>query len=326
MTWMAIPLLPVFATRNGIQSSRGESCIVLVMIFFAILLAPPLACAEESILHRFVATDTAYADTRSSKNAVHRLFLVDQRNPTANWAVVMPPGNAFDLQLVENDRVLVENAVGASEYRLSDGKEVWNVTLRLARGQQIRTARRLPTGHTILGMMTEKDIVIVEIDAEKKEVGRMTVLAPHPHSLRLMRRLENGNTLIGLAYAFFVIEVDSKGQIVTEFKLGEKRKGHLGVRLPNGNTRAGTGQGLEIVEFDPQGSQISFVGGKTHKHLQFQFFAAFDVLKNGHIVVANWCHWCEGPHLVEFDRLNNVIWQWADETMAKQVHNVIVLE
>ena len=53
------------------------------------------------------------------------------------------------------------------------------------------------------------------------------------------------------------------------------------------------------------------------------------MLKNGNVVVANWRgHGYEGdgPHIIEFDADNRVVWTWAELTKAKYVTNVLVLE
>jgi hypothetical protein len=33
-----------------------------------------------------------------------------------------------------------------------------------------------------------------------------------------------------------------------------------------------------------------------------------------------------GPHLIEFDRNNKIVWTWTDHERAQMIHNSLVLE
>jgi hypothetical protein len=283
-----------------------RSTLAALVLFVATALAAP---AAEPIRHRFLVVD----------NGGNRLVLVDQREPAKGWSVAIP-GGSRDLQLIGKDRVLCSHGNGAGEYRLADGAQLWKVDAY----KGVSTARRLPGGSTLLGA-AEGGATIIELDAAGKEAGRLPV--PQAKDLRLMRRLDNGNLLLGLAGPHAVLEIDAQGKTVAELKLSGK--GYVALRLPSGSTLASNGDSNEVVELDAQGKVVSAVGGAKHKDARLLWASGFDLLDNGNIVLANWCghgKHGQGPHVVEFTRANELVWQWEDHQAAKTVTNVLVLD
>ena len=70
------------------------------------------------------------------------------------------------------------------------------------------------------------------------------------------------------------------------------------------------------------------VGGRKN-HEGLQWFSGFHHLDSGNIVVANWLGHGKagkGPHLVEFDKDNKLVWKWEDHQKAKQITNVLILD
>ena len=71
-------------------------------------------------------------------------------------------------------------------------------------------------------------------------------------------------------------------------------------------------------------------GGATdHPNARLRWFSGFQQLESGDVVIANWLgHGMEGsgPHVVEFDTNNDLVWQWEDHTAATTVTNVLVIE
>jgi hypothetical protein len=50
---------------------------------------------------------------------------------------------------------------------------------------------------------------------------------------------------------------------------------------------------------------------------------------NGNILVANWLgdgNIGTGPHAVEFDANNNLVWSWEDHSTAQTITNLLVIE
>jgi len=283
----------------------------LIAAIAALSLCIATLAAGEAISHRFVVVD----------NGGNKLVLVDQREPAKGWSVTIP-GGSRDAQAVANDRVLVSHGTGAAEYALADGKKAWSVDTF----KGVSTARRLPSGTTILGMDGAGGCAIAEVDTAGKEIGRITVAGTS--ALRLMRRLDNGHTLLGLAEPKQVVEADAAGKVVAQWKL--PGKGYLAERLASGHTLASNGDAVSVQELDASGAVVKEWGGaKTHGSARLLWFSGFQRLANGNVVVANWCgHGLtgKGPHVVEFDAANTLVWQWEDHTAAKSVTNVLVIE
>jgi hypothetical protein len=68
-----------------------------------------------------------------------------------------------------------------------------------------------------------------------------------------------------------------------------------------------------------------------YRDYQLIFFAGFQVLKNGHLVVSNWTgHGAndsvKGHQVLEFDADGRLLWSWHDPALAGSIHGVIVLD
>ena len=267
---------------------------------------------SDEIRHRFLCVD----------NNRNQLLHVNQRDPARDWSVKIPPGSR-DLQLLAGDRVLVSHGNGAAEYELATGRRLdWMVD----RYAQVQSAQRLENGHTILGAISATGLVLYELDPGGKEIGRLPL--PRMKDLRLLRRLPNGHTLMTVSGPSRAIEVDAAGKVVWQATF--PGKGYKASRLANGNTMVSTGGQVTLVELDPAGKIVFSVGGKTaHPGLGLDWFSGFDVLPNGNWVAANWLGHGKlgtGPHLVEFDRSNRLVWKWEDHKRAGAVTNLLMLD
>ena len=148
-----------------------------------------------------------------------------------------------------------------------------------------------------------------------------------------MQVLENGHILMAAGKPFRAVELDAEGKAVWSAALeAYGDKGYAVCRLADGTTLAGTGNGVKVVQVDREGRLVRFWGEPkrgTHPAWRLDFFSGFERLDNGDVVVANWLGHCKhgtGPHLVEFNAGNELVWQWEDHVAARQVTNVLVLE
>lgn len=271
--------------------------------------------AEEpaaGIRHRFLAVD----------NGANRLVHVDQAHPERNWSVPVPKGGR-DLQLVRPGIVLASYGQGAAEYRLDDGQPAgWK-----AEGfSGIQSAWRMPDGRTLLATSSG---TVVELDAAGKEASRFKIAQPKL-DLRLLRPGRAGTLLVGAcAPEFAVLEVERpSGKVLRKWPL--PHKGYKAIQLDNGHILASAGETATVLEFDAAGKTVASWGGKAaFPGLGLDFFSGFDRLPNGNVVVANWLgHGKQGtgPHLVEFNAANQLVWSWADHQAARQVTNLLMLD
>jgi hypothetical protein len=267
------------------------------------------ARAQDAIKHRFLAVD----------NGGNRLLLVDQTGGKG-WSVAIPAGSR-DLQWLPGGKILVSHGTGAAEYDLATGAKGWTVDGL----SDITTAVRLADGNTLIGGNTS-GITLYEYGPDKAQKSKLNL--PGLADLRLARRLADGHTLLGLASSHRIVEVDAKGATVWTGALTDK--GYVAYRLGNGHTLATSGEDCFVYDLAADGKATVLAGGlAAHPGQGLLWFSGFEVLANGHYFIANWNgHGKEGqgPHAVEFDGQNKLVWKWDDHAAASTVTNVMTVE
>jgi hypothetical protein len=277
-------------------------------------------------------------------NGLNKLLFLNQKDPSKNWTVSIPSGSR-DLQLVANNtKLLVSHGNGAAEYDRITGVKGWSITTYT----NVSTAQRLSNGNTLIGWSkaasgsTPAQVILSEVNSAKAEVKRVTI--NNITTFRLARRLSSGNTLItgdiNKALKFKVFEVSVTGAIIWQ-QLLYGGKGYVANRLTNGNTQATIGpvgnvyqpgkDDNKLLQLSSTGAIIKFWGGMVnHPGAELMKFSGYSVVPgNGNILIANWLgdgNIGKGPHAVEFDTNNNLIWSWKNFTAAQTVTNVLVIE
>lgn len=275
--------------------------------------------AQAEVRHRFVCIDNA-------KDA--RLIYVDQFNPSNSWT---RPASAASrsLQRVGDGRVLVGNDTGFTEVSLKSGEAL----VRVDGYRRICAVARRVDGSTWLAECSASGIVIHCVGKDLRPAGLGRLIYPDASYLRVMQVLDNGHILMAAGKPFRAVEVDAEQKVVWSAALGAfGDKGYKVCRLEDGTTMASVGNGVKVVLVDRAGRLLRFWGEPqkgAHPEWGLDFFSGFDRLENGHVVAANWLGHGKhgtGPHLVEFNSDNEVVWRWEDHTAARQVTNVLILE
>ena len=275
-------------------------------------------------------------------NGLNRLVFLNQKDPSRNWTVSIPAGSR-DLQLVANNKILVSHGNGAAEYDRTTGTRGWSVSTYAG----VSTAQRLANGNTLLGWSmaaaegTPAKVMFSEVNGAGTEVSRLTL--NNITTLRLARRLANGNTLFtgdtNNDLVFKVFEVNPAGVIVWQQLLYGAR-GYVANRLSNGDTRATIGpigrlyepgkDDNKLLQLSPTGAIVKFWGGMVeHPDARLRKFSGYSMVPNGNVIIANWLgdgNIGTGPHAVEFDADNNLVWSWEDHVAARTVTNLLVVE
>jgi hypothetical protein len=276
-------------------------------------------------------------------NGFNKLLFLNQKDASKNFKVSIPTGSR-DLQLVANNKILVSHGNGAAEYDRTTGVKGWSISTYSG----VSTAQRLANGNTMLGWSrpasgsTPAKVVLSEVNSAGTEVSRVTV--NNITTFRLARRLSNGNTLItgdtNNDAKYKVFEVNATGVIVWE-QLLYGGKGYVANRLANGETQASMGpvgklyepgkDDNKLLQLSPTGAIVKFWGGMTnHPNARLRKFSGYSVVPgNGNILIANWLgdgNIGTGPHAVEFDAKNNLVWSWEDHVAAQTVTNLLVIE
>jgi hypothetical protein len=286
------------------------------LVFTALGFAVP-AKAAAPLQHDFIAIDEGLA----------QIFHVNQADPSKNWIVPVGQPTARDLQLIGGNRLLVGHDRGYSEFDLATGKVVRELTTY----KGVTSARRLPNGHTLVtgvNLDGATGVVVLELDAANAVVQKTVFPGNY---VRLMRETAQGTFL--LMNDTMIREGDRNGKILHEFPVPGFRHAWKAVRLPNGHLFASAGYGAFLVELDATGSIVRRIGAKdeTPAAVNPVFYATFQLLPNGHVVVANWQahgpgHGASGVQLLEFDAHGAIAWQWSDAKIISSLQGVLVLD
>jgi len=283
------------------------------MITVAVTASLSTSGFASDIKHIFLATD------ESRK----QLLYVNEFDPSQDWTISLP-GNR-DLQVVDEDRVLVNVRDGYCEYEIKTGK----LLKKVKHGDNIKSAIRAENGHTFIA----NSKCIWELDQNDKEVSQVKVKMGG--FFRLLRFANNGNFLF-TGSKTSMKEADRTGKIIREIdltKIAPKvAKPYFMVQQPDGNYMISTGYDSSLLVVDESNNLIRKIGGRgTVPGVNLNFFGGADVLPNGNIVVANWTgHGAKdsskGPQAVEFDKSGKIVWSWHNADRAGTFHGIAVIK
>jgi hypothetical protein len=300
-------------------------------------LAVSATCAEP-IKHDFLAID----------EGLNNLMRVDENNPAKNWLVHIGKDHPRDMQLVGGERLLISHDQGYSEYDIATGRLLKDLALY----HDVSSVRRLPDGHTLMvGVdfdQVKKDkaanapadptgshIIFVEFDAGDQVVRRTAYVGDYA---RLVRETSKGTYLCSCNTLFR--EGDRNGNWIREIPVEGFTHAWKALRLPNGNTLMSAGYGTTqkggssfMVEVDATGKVVRKFGSAANvpAAVHPSFFANFQLLPNGNVVVANWQghragHNYSGVQILEFDSKGAIVWEWSDRAFVSSVQGVLVLD
>ncbi|NQW99688.1 hypothetical protein HQ447_03445 [bacterium] len=269
------------------------------------------------IRHRFLTIDEGRA----------QLLHIDEIDPANDWIVPIGHPQARDMQLVGGGRVLIGHHHGWSEFEIASGR----VLSEFTGYEGVTAVRRQPDGHTIVAgvdIAGVSGVVILELDAENREVRRAVYPGDY---VRLIRQTGQGTFLMSCNDR--IREGDREGNYLREYPVEGFYHAWKSLRLPSGNLLVSAGYGAFLVELDPAGEIVRKFGGKEQVPSAVNpfFYAMFQLLADGHIVLANWQGHGEGfgasgVQLLEFDRAGEIVWQWSDASRISSLQGVLVLD
>ncbi len=286
--------------------------------------APECPKPEGEICHEFFAND----------NSQHQILYVNEFDPSLNWTQPTQDTNGGNsprqLELVDNPMatdgraIMVSVESGYEEYdavthELLDRVDVGAIS--------VRGAQRLPDGNTVLGI---GDAALRVVDSSGATVGAECNLPGSGDStLRILSRdAETGFIYYGRGLDVFAVNLNCEQQWTARFP-DSGSKAYRVLARPDGGAWATTGDPSSVIEFDSAGRVVSEVGGKSMFPGLVDFFSGFDVAESGNIVVANWWGHItnppqEGPHIVELNAANEMVWRWGTQTEATNITNVLL--
>ena len=272
---------------------------------------------SESIQHEFICID----------EGLGTLLHVNECEPARDWRVSIGHPEPRDLQLVGGNRVLIGHHHGYTEFDIATGQAVKE--FKTLRG--VTAVRRQPNGNTIVAGVNLADVtgvVILELDAGDREIHR--AIFPGDY-VRLIRQTEQGTCL--MCCNDRIREGSRDGVYLREFPVEGFFHAWKAVRLANGNLLVSAGYGAFLVELDPTGKTLRKFGGKDSVSPEVHpfFYAMFQLLPDGHIVLANWQghgegHGRQGIQLLEFNPRAEIVWRWSRSELISSLQGVLVLD
>jgi hypothetical protein len=273
--------------------------------------------APTALRHRFVAID----------EGLGTLLHVDERDPARDWIVPLGEGRARDMQLVGHDRVLIGHDRGYSEFELARGRVARSFTGLTG----VTSVRRQPDGTTLLAgvnLAGASGVVVLTLDGADRIVRQVTYPGDYA---RLLRQTEAGTYLMTCNDR--VREAGPEGGYRRELPVEGFLHAWKAVPLPNGHLLVSAGYGAFLCELDAHGKRVRQLGAKGEVPAAVNpfFYAMFQLLPDGHVVVANWQdhgpgHGDSGVQLLEFDAAGAIVWSWSDAARISSLQGVLVLD
>lgn len=270
-----------------------------------------------AIQHEFIAIDEGRAT----------LLHIDERNESNNWIVPIGQPQARDMQLIGGGKILIGHHHGYSEFEIATGK----ISKEFKALEGVTAARRQANGNTIIAGVNVADangVVILELDASDREIHR--AIFPGDY-VRLIRQTNDGTFLMSCNDR--IREGAPDGKYLREFPVEGFFHAWKALRLTNGNMIVSAGYGAFMVELDPAGNIVRKFGERENLPTKTNpfFYAMFQLLPDGNIVVANWQghgenHGTKGIQLLEFNPRGEVAWAWSGANLISSLQGVLVLD
>lgn len=271
----------------------------------------------EEIKHRFLVSDFMHS-------SVH---YVDQTDASKNWTLTLPE-IAFDLQLIGGNRLLCNRSKGYDVYDLATRQKVDSFQADALK--DVKSVRRRADGRTFFG---SQGGTVWEFDAQKS----LTATYEMPKAakyIRLMRFTPKGTLLLAAEDGAYEVSLEkgleAEKRLVRKFALPRPRNSYMALYAPDGKLLISGGYSKGFYTFDAEGKLLKDTVINQPEGLNNYFYAGFQILKNGNIVMANWTGHSEkdfkpGLKVVELDKDHSMVWSW-NEAFGGTVNNVLVLD
>jgi hypothetical protein len=233
---------------------------------------------------------------------------------------------ARDLQRLDAERVLVGFDRGFFELEWETGRvlsvcERWTdvtAVTRLADGSTLVTGTNLDGGGGVTVLTLDPALNVV---ATARREGDY---------VRLMRRTDAGTYL--LCTNDHILETTPALQALGEFRAPGFEHAWKAVRREDGSTWVSAGYGAFMAVFGANGElQRTFgAAGQVPASVAPFFYASFEFLPNGHVLVANWQghgpdNGHKGEQLLQFDAEGQLVATWSAGARISSLQGLLVL-
>ena len=257
-----------------------------------------------------------------------RLHLVDTRDPHAGWQRDLAGFPlARDLQRIGPDRVLIGYERGFFEIDVASGA----IVRTCDRWTGVTAARRLDDGRTLVtGMNLDggaNGINVLTLDADLRVTGSGRREGDY---VRLMRPAGDGYLLCTNDH---ILETDADLRPRRRLAAPGFEHAWKAERQADGTTLVAAGYGAFMARFDADGRLVQTFGGLEQVPADVApfFYATFQVLDDGRLVVANWQgHGTDNGHkgrqLLVFDEGGRLLGTWSDAERISSLQGILVLD
>jgi hypothetical protein len=231
------------------------------------------------------------------------------------------------MQLIGGNKILIGHHRGYTEFDIRLGR----VGKEFKALEGVTAVRRQPNGHTIIAGVDipgTKGVVVLELDGNDREINRVDFPGDY---VRLIRQTNTGTYLMSCNDR--IREGSRDGKYLREFPVEGFYHAWKSLRLPNGNLIVTAGYGAFVVELDAAGQILRKFGGteQVPEKVRPFFYAMFQLLPNGNIVLANWQghgpgFGSSGVQLLEFNSAGEIVWSWSKADLISSLQGVLVLD
>jgi hypothetical protein len=267
--------------------------------------------------HQFLAIDEGH----------QKLSLIDTTNPRYGWTRSLADFPAArDMQRIGQNRALIGFERGFFELAISSG-EILTVCDRwknVSAACRMVNGATLVTGHNLEG---GAGINVLTLDREYRAVSSARRDGEY---VGLMRTTAIGTYL--LCMNDHVLETDTALISLNAMRAPGFEHVWKAERMADGTTLVSAGQGAFMARFDRRGNLASTFGaaGTVPDEVSPFFYATFQVLPDGRVIVANWQghgpeNGAKGRQLLEFSAAGKLLDSWSDPHKISSLQGVLVL-
>jgi hypothetical protein len=291
--------------------------LLFLFMVFIVGCASGSNLGSSSVKHTFLAIDEGKVN----------LLYINENDSSKNWVKPITKKSPRDMQLIGKNLLLIGHDAGYVEVDIATGKAVKDVSAF----KNVTSARRLANGNTLIagmGIDGTKSVFVIELDGKDAVVRKQLYKMDY---VRLIRQTAQGTYM--MACDMNIVEAAADGKIISEFPIDAFSHMWKAVKLPNGNILGSGGFGAYIVEIDSKGKVVRNIGGikSVPEKVNTHFYATFQLLANGNIVVANWQghgdgHGDSGVQLLEYDAAGKIVWSWSKADMISSLQGILILD
>jgi hypothetical protein len=256
-----------------------------------------------------------------------QLSLVDTATDTFHWTLDLAPYPlARDLQRLDAHRVLVGFDRGFFELDIGSGR----VLDACARWTDVTAVHRRPDGSTLVtgwNLDGTGGVNVLTLDRGWHLVGTARRDGDY---VRLMRPTPEGSYL--LCTNDHILETSQDLMERRRFAVPEFEHAWKAERNADGTTLVSAGYGAVMVLFDAAGNVQQRFGAAADLPADVApfFYASFQQLDNGHLLVANWLghgpdNGHKGRQLLEFDAQRRLVATWSAPDRISSLQGILVV-